>query len=112
LVSTGANKYTREQEDEADFLGLQYIIAAGYDPHEAPRAVKALVADGGDQSELQNFFFGRHSTAKARIWRFKNLIKAYYAKLDTQALKRSSADYDELAMPYWQAASSGAVATQ
>ena len=112
LVSTGANKYTREQEDEADFLGLQYIIAAGYDPHEAPRAVKALVADGGDQSELQNFFFGRHSTAKARIWRFKNLIKAYYAKLDTQALKRSSADYDELAMPYWQAASKGAVATQ
>ncbi|NNE22100.1 MAG: M48 family metalloprotease [Rhizobiales bacterium] len=112
LVSTGANKYTREQEDEADFLGLQYIVAAGYDPHEAPRAVMALVADGGDQSELENFFFGRHSTAKARVWRFKNLIKAYYPNLDTQGMKRSSADYDELAMPYWKAASSGTVATQ
>ena len=103
LVSTSVNKYTREQEDEADLLGLQYIVEAGYDPHEAPRAVEALVADGREQSEIRNFFFGRHSTAKARIWRFKNLIKAYYPKLDTGAMKRSSADYDELARPYWTA---------
>lgn len=112
LVSTSANKYTREQEDEADLLGLQYIVAAGYDPHEAPSAVKALVADGRDESEIENFFFGRHSTAKARVWRFKNLIKAYYPSLDTQGMKRSSADYDELAMPYWNAASTETAATQ
>lgn len=112
LVSTSVNNYTRAQEDEADFLGLQYIVAAGYDPHEAPRAVKALVADGSDQSEIKNFFFGRHSTAKARIWRFNNLIKAYYPGLDVEGMKRSDADYDALAMPYWSAASSETAAAQ
>lgn len=29
LVTTGFNKYTREQEDEADLYGMKYIVAAG-----------------------------------------------------------------------------------
>ncbi len=103
LVSTGVNKFTRQQEDEADALGLDYIVAAGYDPHEAPRAVKALAADRSDQSELHNFFFGRHSTASARIWQFGNLIKAKYAGLDTAGRIRSTAEYDALAGNYWSA---------
>ena len=112
LVSTSVNKYTRQQEDDADFLGLQYIVAAGYDPHEAPRAVEALVAGGGEQSEIHNFFFGRHSTAKSRIWRFGNLIKAYYPTLNTQAMRRSSADYNALAQPYWNAGTTETAAAQ
>ena len=112
LVSTGANKYTREQEDEADFLGLQYIVAAGYDPREAGRAVEALVADGHDQSAISNFFFGRHSTAQARIWRFKNLIKAYYPDLDSDSRRRSSEEYNALARPYWNARPRNSAAAQ
>ena len=104
LVLTGVNKYTRKQEDEADSEGLHAMVAAGYDPHEAANAVKSLSAHSKDQSEIQNFFFGRHSTAKARIWRFGNLIKAYYPKLDTAMMIRSSEEYDGLASKYWYAA--------
>lgn len=112
LVSTGVNKFTRQQEDDADALGLQYIVAAGYDPHEAARAVKALSANDGDQSEFRNFFFGRHSTASARIWRFGNLIKAYYPDLDVESKRRSSAEYDALAVKYWNAAPGETTAAQ
>lgn len=112
LVSTGANKYTREQEDDADFLGLQYIVSAGYDPREAGRAVESLVAGGRDQSAFSNFFFGRHSTAKARIWRFKNLIKAYYPNLNAEGMRRSSEEYNVLARPYWTAVSRNSAASQ
>ncbi len=102
LVSTSVNKYTRKQEDEADALGLDYIVAAGYDPHEAPNAVKALSSDNSDQSEVKNFFFGRHSTAKARIWQFGNLIKARYAHVNPADRIRSTSEYDALAEPYWR----------
>jgi predicted Zn-dependent protease len=101
LVSTSVNKYTREQEDDADEIGLHAMVAAGYDPREAANAVKALSAGIGNQSEVKNFFFGRHSTAKSRIWRFGNLIRAYYPKLDMSSLRRSTGEYDQLAGVYW-----------
>ena len=85
----------------ADALALHYIVAAGYDPHEAPRAVKSLTANRDEQSEIHNFFFGRHSTARARIWQFNNLIKAYYPNVEPLGRVRSTPEYDRLARRYW-----------
>ncbi len=103
LVTTGVNRYTRQQEDEADAMGLRLIVAAGYDPHEAPRAVQAIATTYMDQSEFENFFYGRHSTAKYRIWQFSNLIKAHYSLIDPADRIRTTGEYDELARPYWGA---------
>ncbi len=100
LVTTGLNKYTREQEDEADVYGLKYIVGAGYDPYVAPRAVRALSQGATEPSEFANFFKGRHPTAKMRIWRFNNLIKAHFYNVDITTLRRSSAQYDKLSARY------------
>ena len=101
LVETGLNTYTREQEDEADLYGLTTIVAAGYDPYVAPRAVRELAEGAHEQSEWHNFFNGKHPTSKMRIWRLNNLIKAHFYNVDVSTRRRSSDDYDALMERYW-----------
>ncbi len=104
LVATGLNTYTRDQEDEADLHGMSYIVAAGYDPYVAPRAVRELSGGTHNQSEWINFFKGKHPTSKMRIWRLNNLIKAHFYNVDIAGTRRTSDAYDLLAKRYWRAA--------
>jgi predicted Zn-dependent protease len=101
LVATGLNTYTREQEDEADLHGLTTIVAAGFDPYVAPRAVRELAQGAHETSEWHNFFNGKHPTSKMRIWRLNNLIKAHFYNIDVSSRRRSSDDYDKLMERYW-----------
>lgn len=60
--------YNRDQEREADALGIEMMAAAGYDPHEAPKAWKGLLTEraGKDGSE-STVFFATHPPTKERI---------------------------------------------
>jgi predicted Zn-dependent protease len=100
LVQTRLNTYTRDQEDKADLLGLQYIVAAGYDPYVAPRAVHQLSGGRHTQSEWTNFFKGKHPTSQSRIWRLNNLIKAYFYNVDIANARRSTPAYDRATARY------------
>src|SRR2546422_6964310 len=69
----------RGSESEADVIGLEYMVKAGYDPREAPRTFEQLLKEYGDQSAVQNFFYGNHPTNVSRIETTTRLVKEKYA---------------------------------
>jgi len=79
-MNAAINGYGRSQETEADEVGLEYLVKAGYDPREAPRTFEQLMKEYGDQTSFQNFFYGSHPTNAARIERTTELVKSKYAK--------------------------------
>jgi len=61
------NHYSREQEDQADRVGLRYAYEAGYDAAKAPRLWQRFATKYGSGNRVVNFIFGGHSTSSARI---------------------------------------------
>ncbi len=70
------NGYGRDLEREADREGLERMVAAGYDPREAPRVFELLKNDHGDGRRLENFFFGNHPRLDERIASIRELLKS------------------------------------
>lgn len=73
------NGHSRGRESEADEVGLRYMVEAGYDPAEAPHAFEQLLIEYGDQSPLENFFWGSHPTNVSRFERLDELSRERYA---------------------------------
>jgi predicted Zn-dependent protease len=57
-------KYSRDQEYEADSLGIRYMTAAGYDPYASPDMLESL----GDESALEAEIRGRDAAAEVPSW--------------------------------------------
>lgn len=79
VVNAAVNGHGRSQESEADVVGLDYLVKAGYDPREAPRTFERLLREHGDPAPLQHFFYSDHPTNVARIDRTSQLVKTQYA---------------------------------
>jgi predicted Zn-dependent protease len=79
-MNAAVSGHGRSQESEADEVGMAYMVKAGYDPREAPGTFDQLLRQYGDQSRLQNFFYGSHPTNRARIERTTELARTRYAK--------------------------------
>src|SRR5712692_10426792 len=77
------NGYGRDLEREADREALERMMAAGYDPREAPRVFELLKNDHGDGSRLENFFFGNHPRLDERIASTRELLKSQPAATGT-----------------------------
>ena len=75
-LQAAVNGHGRKLEDEADVIGLYYMVEAGYDYMEAPEVWRVFSRYSKDQSKISNFFFSDHSTHAARI---NNLTKAINA---------------------------------
>ncbi|MBI2153860.1 MAG: tetratricopeptide repeat protein [Candidatus Rokubacteria bacterium] len=73
------NGYGRDIERQADELGMERLVRAGYDPKQAPRVFGLLKKDGGDPSRLENFFFGNHPRLDERIEITNELLRTRYA---------------------------------
>ncbi|MFC2075931.1 M48 family metalloprotease [candidate division KSB1 bacterium] len=76
--SAAVNGYGRELEDEADEIGLVYTWDSGYDIREAPRIWEIFSSVTGDVSEVENFFYGNHSTHAARNQNLRKKIAVNY----------------------------------
>jgi hypothetical protein len=59
-----SNGYQRYLENQADRVGMGYMVAAGYDAREAPRAWKAMSLRSGDSST--SFFWSSHDNNTTR----------------------------------------------
>lgn len=67
-IGVGANvamlKFSREDESEADHIGLIFMAMAGYDPNEAPKFWERMAAAGGQQPPE---FLSTHPSHATRI---------------------------------------------
>lgn len=110
-ISLGAsaifNGYSRNHEDEADFVGLRYMTSRGYDPTQGPRVWDTFREVHGDGSEVGNFFYGNHSTASQREHNLEREIATYYRE---EAAASYANDADAFLRRTWKAVRANAAA--
>ena len=102
--------YSREHEREADTIGYQRLVAAGYDPRESVHTFEHLLAEIKAEDIDEPFFFASHPRLQERIDSFSELSKhasggeiARERYLDTTAaLRLASLDADLAAYRYKQ----------
>jgi hypothetical protein len=88
------NGHGRDLEDDADRIGLEYMVGAGYDYMAAPEVWRVFAERTKDQGSVQNFFFSDHSTHRARISNLTREINAHYrGKVDRATLKTNETEY-------------------
>lgn len=95
-MNAAVSGHGRTSESEADVVGLDYLVKAGYDPREAPGTFQQLLKEYGDQTALQNFFYGDHPTNKSRIEKLTGLVESKYSKdLQSRKLLVNSAEFKQ-----------------
>ena len=67
--------YSRELESEADDLGYKRLVAAGYDPREAPKLFKLMMDEVAASGDDEPFFFSTHPALKDRYDNYLRLSK-------------------------------------
>ena len=68
----------RDQEDQADRVGMRYAHEGGFDVSKGPRLWQRFAEKYGDQGALPNFFFGSHSRSSARAKNLQTEIALNY----------------------------------
>ena len=79
-MNAAVNGHGRGQEREADKVGMDYMVKAGYDPREGPITFELLLKEHGDQSRLVNFFYGSHPNNVDRYETLSALVKDKYGR--------------------------------
>lgn len=79
-MGAAINGHGRDQEREADRIGIDSMVKAGYDPREAPITFELLLMEYGDAGRLKNFFYGSHPTNQERFKTLTDLAKNKYGK--------------------------------
>jgi predicted Zn-dependent protease len=87
------NGFGHDLEREADREGMERMVAAGYDPREAPRVFELLRHDHGDGSRHEDFFFGNHPQLDERIANTRELLKTHPRPRDAGSLAASAEDF-------------------
>ena len=67
--------FSREHEREADSVGYQRLVAAGYDPRESIRTFEHLQAEIRAEEIKEPFFFASHPKLQERIESFSELSR-------------------------------------
>jgi len=80
LVGVGGQGYLlrfgREQEMEADALGVRYMVNLGYDPQGARQIQEILGAAAGSARQLE--ILSTHPHSETRVRRIDDLIRSHY----------------------------------
>ncbi len=66
--------YSKELETEADNVGLEWMVAAGYDPRESPKLFEHLMAEMEEEDQDEPFFFGSHPKLADRQANYQRFI--------------------------------------
>ena len=84
-VAAIQNGYSRSLENQADRVGMEYMVAAGYDPRQAPQVWKAMTKVTGLHGT--DFFWSSHDNNATRRSYLMNELKMNYADLNYSTLK-------------------------
>ncbi len=89
------NGYGRDLEREADAEGMALLVAAGYDPREAPRVFEILREESGERGAIETFFFGSHPRLQERLESTRQLLATRYADVGRRTdLVARTEDFD------------------
>lgn len=88
------NGYSRYLENQADRLGMEYMINAGFDPREAPRAWKSLSLKMGDRPT--NFFWSNHDNNTTRRSYLMSELRNNYSGVDFTAKLKDSEQFETM----------------
>ena len=88
------NGHQRDLENQSDRIGLQYMVAAGYDPRQAP-AVWKLMAQKNGVSHT-NYFWSNHDNEPTRRSYLMNELKNNYRGFDFERLHVNAYGYSRI----------------
>ena len=81
-------KYSREDEHEADVVGMMYMAQAGYNPEAAPRIWERLASGGESQLDKAFSIFSTHPRDKRRAEELQKHLPAAMALYEAAPVKR------------------------
>jgi hypothetical protein len=88
------NGHQRQLENQSDRVGLEYMVAAGYDPREAPKVWKLMAKKHGVHAT--NFFWSSHDNQATRRSYLMNELKNNYRDLDYSRLQTLDEPFQEM----------------
>jgi predicted Zn-dependent protease len=94
LAKTGLSNFTRAQEERADRIGLSIMVAAGYDPREAPKSFDALIQKADVKSPLD--IFKGYPPGMKRAETIRDIVASAYRGENLSRTVRSTPEYDAL----------------
>jgi hypothetical protein len=95
MVEAGIrNGYARSLENQADRVGMEWMLASGYDIREAPRAWKAVSKKYGDRAT--NLFWDNHDNNTTRRSYLMAELRNNYSDIDYSQLKKDSDDFHRI----------------
>ena len=89
------SQYARSLENQADRVGLEWMLAAGYDIREAPASWKALSLKKGDGPI--NPFWSSHDNKTTRRSYLMAELRNNYSDVDFSKLKTDSEEFHHVA---------------
>ena len=96
LLATGIrSQYSRSLENQADRVGLEWMLAAGYDIREAPQSWKAVSRQKGDSAT--NSFWCSHDNNTTRRSYLMSELRNNYADVDYSNLKMDTDEFHRVA---------------
>ncbi|MDH5556691.1 MAG: M48 family metalloprotease [Alphaproteobacteria bacterium] len=70
VAMTSVLAFSRDHERESDDIGFDLMVKAGYDPAEAPKTWRALLAErdaDGEEKDKPSVFFSSHPAVEERV---------------------------------------------
>lgn len=90
-----ANGYQRYLENQADRIGMEYMLAAGYDPRQAPRVWKNMSMKMGGDSPT-NVFWSSHDNNTTRRSYLMSELAINYREVNFDPLQKNSSEFDAM----------------
>ena len=89
------SQYSRSLENQADRVGLEWMLAAGYDIREAPQSWKAVSKTKGDS--VTNPFWSSHENNTTRRSYLMAELRNNYPDVDYTNLRQDSDEFHRVA---------------
>jgi Zn-dependent protease with chaperone function len=93
--AAATNSYSRENEDQADRVGLRYAYEGGFDITQAPRVWRRFARKYPEGGKVHNFFWGSHSLPTARAERLRRQIALNYPQLSDKLSAAEATPVDD-----------------
>ncbi len=88
------NGHQRTLENQSDRIGLEYMVAAGYDPRQAPAVWKLMAKTNGVGAT--DFFWSSHDNAPTRRSYLMNELKNNYRDIDYSTLRVNEDEFSRI----------------